>query len=65
LEYTFAGKNKPFVSLAFRSGGEPGWEEGLGIRNGAVSITMGAIASFGKNVEEQPPEEDETSPFAD
>lgn len=65
FEYTFAGKNKPFVSLVLRSGGEPDWDDDLGIRNASICLTMGAIATFAKSAQDLPPEEDDRNPFAD
>jgi hypothetical protein len=52
VEWFFQGRNKPFVSLAFRPTGSTGWHEHLGLRDGSVSITLGAIATLpgkGKN----------------
>lgn len=59
IEFFFAGKNRPFVSLAVRPTGVSGWHDHLGLRNASVSITMGAIATIpskGKNqVQEEEP----------
>lgn len=48
VEYFFKGKNKPFVSVAFRPTPNIGWNDDLGISNASISISLGAIASFGK-----------------
>jgi hypothetical protein len=65
FEYTFSGKNKPFISVVFRSGAEPDWDDNVGIRNGSIAVTMGAIANFSKSMADLPPEDDERNPFAD
>jgi hypothetical protein len=48
VEYFFKGKNRPFVSVAFRPTGALGWHDELGIRNGSISISLGAMATLGK-----------------
>ncbi|HKP97887.1 MAG TPA: hypothetical protein VJ385_19280 [Fibrobacteria bacterium] len=48
LEYYFKGKNRPFVSIAFRPTGNVGWHDDLGLRNASISISLGAMATLGK-----------------
>lgn len=48
LEYYFKGKNRPFVSVAFRPTGSMGWDRQLGLHNASISISLGAMASLGK-----------------
>jgi hypothetical protein len=59
VEYYFKGVNKPFISVAFRPTGATGWHDNLGLRNGSIAITLGAMATLpakGKNQinEEEP-----------
>ena len=46
MEYFFKGKNRPFLSVAFRPTGATDWHEHLGLRNASVSITLGAITTL-------------------
>ena len=59
VEYYFKGPNRPFISLAFRPTGALGFEDKLGLRGGAIGITLGAIATLptkGKTqIEEEEP----------
>jgi hypothetical protein len=48
VEYFFKGKNRPFVSVAFRPSGAMGWHDKLGLRNASVSVCLGAMATLGK-----------------
>lgn len=48
VEYFFKGKNRPFVSVAFRPTGSIGWHDELGLRSASISISLGAMASLGK-----------------
>ncbi|GEM_PF-1667049 len=48
MEYFFKGKNRPFVSVAFRPSGATGWDDHLGLRNASISISLGAMATLGK-----------------
>jgi hypothetical protein len=48
VEYFFKGKNRPFLSVAFRPTGNTGWSDDLGLRNASISISLGAMASLGK-----------------
>jgi hypothetical protein len=48
VEYYFKGKNRPFVSVAFRPTGAIGWHDELGLRNASISISLGAMATLGK-----------------
>ncbi len=48
VEYFFKGKNRPFISIAFRPTGNIGWHDNLGLRNASISISLGAMASLGK-----------------
>ena len=49
IEYFFSGKNRPFISVAFRPTGNMGWHNELGLRNASISISLGAMASIGKD----------------
>lgn len=59
VEVYFAGKNRPFISVAVRPTGATDWHDNLGLRNASISITLGAIATLtskGKNqVQEEEP----------
>ncbi len=57
LEYYFSGRNRPFISIAFRPTGSLGWHDQLGLRGASISVTLGAMASVGKRMLE-PGEED-------
>ncbi len=48
VEWFFKGKNKPFISVAFRPTGSTGWHDDLGLRNASISVSLGAMASLGK-----------------
>ncbi len=48
LEYYFKGKNHPFLSIAFRPTGNIGWQDQLGLRNASISVSLGAMATLGK-----------------
>lgn len=48
VEYYFKGKNRPFVSIAFRPTGAIGWHDELGLRNASISVSLGAMATIGK-----------------
>ncbi len=49
VEYFFQGKNRPFISVSFRPTGNIGWHDELGLRNGSIAISLGAMATLGKN----------------
>src|SRR5690606_24728566 len=48
VEYFFKGRNRPFVSVAFRPTGSIGWHDKLGLRNASISISLGAMTNLGK-----------------
>ncbi|MDB5049501.1 MAG: hypothetical protein JWO30_2572 [Fibrobacteres bacterium] len=48
VEYFFKGKNRPFISVAFRPTGNIGWHDELGLRNASISVSLGAMATLGK-----------------
>jgi hypothetical protein len=48
VEWYFKGKNNPFVSVAFRPSGSTGWDDDLGLRGGSISVSLGAMATLGK-----------------
>ena len=48
VEWYFKGKNRPFVSVAFRPTGNTAWHDDLGIRNASISVSLGAMATLGK-----------------
>jgi hypothetical protein len=48
VEYFFKGLNRPFISVAFRPSSLLGWDDKLGLRNGSISISLGAMATIGK-----------------
>jgi hypothetical protein len=48
MEYFFKGRNKPFISVAFRPTGNMGWHDELGLRNASISVSLGAMATLGK-----------------
>jgi hypothetical protein len=48
VEYYFKGKNRPFVSVAFRPTGSIGWHDDIGLRGASISISLGAMATLGK-----------------
>jgi hypothetical protein len=48
VEWYFKGKNRPFVSVAFRPSGSVGWHDDLGLRGASISVSLGAMASLGK-----------------
>ncbi len=50
VEYFFKGRNRSFISLAFRPTGELGYEDNLGLQGGSISLTLGAISNFGNKV---------------
>lgn len=59
VEYYFKGVNKPFISVSVRPNGAIGWHDHLGLRNGSIAVTLGAMATLptkGKNQinEEEP-----------
>lgn len=58
VEYFFKGRNRPFVSIAFRPTGSIGWHDELGLRNASISISLGAMATLAKSGETY--EEDES-----
>lgn len=47
-EWYFKGKNRPFISVAFRPSGSTNWHDDLGLRGASVSVSLGAMASLGK-----------------
>jgi hypothetical protein len=47
VEYFFKGANRPFISVAFRPSGSLGWDDRLGLRNGSISVSMGAMTTLG------------------
>src|SRR5690606_1476612 len=47
-EYFFKGRNRPFVSVAFRPTGGSGWHDQLGLRTASISISLGAMTTLGK-----------------
>ncbi len=49
VEYFFKGRNRPFVSVAFRPTGNIGWHDDLGLRNASISVSLGAVATLGKS----------------
>jgi hypothetical protein len=46
VEYFFKGPNRPFISVSFRPTGAIGWDDQLGLRNGSVCVSLGAIATL-------------------
>ncbi|MDB5106132.1 MAG: hypothetical protein JWP91_3821 [Fibrobacteres bacterium] len=48
VEYYFKGRNRPFLSVAFRPTGNMGWHDELGLRNASISVSLGAMATLGK-----------------
>lgn len=48
VEYYFKGKNRPFISVAFRPSGSMAWHDDLGLRNASISVSLGAMATLGK-----------------
>lgn len=56
-EWYFKGKNRPFVSVAFRPSGSTNWHDELGLRGASVSISLGAMATLGKEKPEAGEEE--------
>lgn len=48
VEYYFKGKNKPFVSVAFRPSGSTERHDDLGLRGASISVSLGAMATLGK-----------------
>jgi len=52
VEYFFKGPNRPFISLLFRPTGALGYNDNLGLEGGSISLTFGAITSFGKQSEQ-------------
>jgi hypothetical protein len=57
LEWFFKGKNRPFISLAFRPTGSLNWSDDLGLRGGSISVTFGAMATIGNKLPEAGEEE--------
>lgn len=51
-EWYFKGKNRPFISVAFRPTGSLAWHDELGLRGGSVSVVLGAMATLGKKMPE-------------
>lgn len=50
VEWYFKGKNRPFISVAFRPTGSLGWHDELGLRGGSISVSLGAMATLGKKL---------------
>jgi hypothetical protein len=50
IEWFFKGKNRPFISVAFRPTGSLDWHDELGLRGGSVSVAFGAMATIGKKL---------------
>lgn len=50
VEWFFKGKNRPFISVAFRPTGSLERHEELGLRGGAISVALGAMATLGKKL---------------
>jgi hypothetical protein len=46
VEYYFKGKNRPFISISFRPAANLGWIDQMGLRNGSICVSLGAIASL-------------------
>jgi hypothetical protein len=48
-------KGQPFICLSFRFTGDMGWDDDLGLKNGALNVSLGWITDFlyGKYKEEQ------------
>lgn len=57
VEWFFKGKNRPFISLAFRPTGSLDWHDQLGLRGGSISVTLGAMATIGKKLPDAGEEE--------
>lgn len=57
VEWFFKGKNRPFISVAFRPSGSLGWHDQLGLRGGSISVALGAMATLGKKLPEAGEEE--------
>lgn len=47
VEYFFKGKNRPFISIGFRPTGSLDWDDDLGLRNGSISVSLGAMTTLG------------------
>lgn len=58
IEYYFNARNRPFVSVAIRPTGASGWHDHLGLRNGSISVTLGAIATLPKKGKNEVNEEE-------
>ncbi len=48
VEYFFKGKSRPFISVAFRPNAKIGWKNNMGLQNGSISISLGAMTNLGK-----------------
>ncbi len=48
VEYFFKGKSRPFISVAFRPNAKIGWRNNMGLQNGSISISLGAMTNLGK-----------------
>ncbi len=46
FEVYFPGKNRPFISLAFRPTGAVGWNDDYGLENASISLSLGSITSL-------------------
>jgi hypothetical protein len=57
VEWFFRGKNRPFISLAFRPTGSVGWHDELGLKGGSISVSLGAMATLGKKLPDAGEEE--------
>jgi hypothetical protein len=57
VEWFFKGKNRPFISIAFRPTGSLGWSDELGLRGGSISVALGAMATLGKKLPDAGEEE--------
>jgi hypothetical protein len=50
VEWFFRGRNRPFISVAFRPTGSLGWHDDLGLRGGSISVSLGAMTTLGKKL---------------
>jgi hypothetical protein len=50
VEWFFKGKNRPFISVAFRPTGSLDRHDELGLRGGSISVALGAMATIGKTL---------------
>jgi hypothetical protein len=57
VEWFFKGRNRPFISVAFRPTGSLDWHDELGLRGGSISVSLGAMATIGKKLPDAGEEE--------